>query len=128
MGSTTTQSVSLRLRVSGADNSSTNYRRQTLVVSSSTVSGQRQTGETSFVAALGAVSSTEQNFNVFEIANPFQTALTTGIKNNTYETTGNLELNLQAYSFIATTSFTGFTIIPVSGTITGSVSVYGFNV
>ena len=128
LGSTTTQSVNLRLRVSGADNSSTNYRRQTLVVSSSTVSGQRQTGETSFVAALGAVSSTEQNFNVLEIANPFQTALTTGIKNNTYETTGNLELNLQAYSFIATTSFTGFTLIPVSGTITGSVSVYGFNV
>jgi hypothetical protein len=127
LGSTTTQSVNLRLRVSGADNSSTNYRRESLVVSSTSVSSARYTGETSWLAAAGAVSSTEENFNILEIANPFQTAYTTAMKINSYDTSGNIELNPQAYGINVTTSYTGFTLIPASGTMTGSVSVYGFN-
>ena len=38
---------------------------------------------------------------------------------------GEFELKLAAYD--GATSFTGFTIIPASGTITGTVSVYGYN-
>jgi hypothetical protein len=59
-GSTTSQDVNLRLRVSGADNSSANYSRSNLFQSSTTVSGQSLTGQTSWISVCEVISTMRQ--------------------------------------------------------------------
>ena len=63
---------------------------------------------------------------VWDFGNPFN-AFNTHIQNRTsfisaagsYNFTGSASVN-------NTTSYTGFTLFPTSGTITGNVSVYGY--
>jgi 23S rRNA-/tRNA-specific pseudouridylate synthase len=125
LGSTTTTSLNFRLRVGGSDNSSTNYQRQLITGNNTTVSAARLTSETSWVAFAGAVKSTEKNIVVCEVLNPFQTTYTSGTRSNQYETSGNIELQVGAFGITVTTSYDGFTILPGSGTITGTITVYG---
>ena len=113
-----------RLRVSGTDNTTSNYQYQKLVVNSTTVSGARTTAGTSF--EINGMSD-GQALNVIELSNP-GAALTTG-----FHFIGGYNLNatiflyhIHGYHNVAT-AYDGFTILPGSGTITGSVSVYGYN-
>lgn len=116
-------SLSLRLRVSGADNTTANYNSQRIVANGATISGGGITAATSWqqVAYTGADTN---NFFQLWVARP-QTADNTtflgdGISTNTTIT----ELKSAGF-FTATTQFDGISIIPVAGTITGTVRVYG---
>jgi hypothetical protein len=119
--------IALRLRVAGADDSAANYAyglfRKDL--NSATFGNDTQsTTATSLAIAITNPSSTTSGYKLY-VNNPFATARTT-FEGTTLSNT----LNAYYISGIkqATTSFTGFTLI-CSGafTMTGNVSVYGYN-
>jgi hypothetical protein len=118
--------VSLRLRVSGADNSSSNYRRQRLSIDSTTVNAERTTTDTSWLD-ICSVDTGVSNLFIFELLNPFQTQNTSAFSMRGAKANGNAEFSILWYGINVTTSYTGFTLLPNTGTITGSVSVYGYN-
>jgi hypothetical protein len=119
--------IAVRLRVAGADNSAAEYRRQILTVGSTTVEGTRTTGDTSWPGALGDVTTTDRNYCMLEIANPFISANTTALRTNSDSSSGNINLNQVAFGINNTASYTGFTAIASTGNMTGTISVYGFN-
>jgi len=124
--STAEVAFNLRFRVSGTDNTSTNYRRQSIFASSTTVSGSRQTGQTAWNSGLGIINQTNQQFMVLEVGSPFESVHTTGYSNTGSLATGNITYDIYAYGLDVTTSYTGFTAFVASGTVTGSISVYGY--
>jgi hypothetical protein len=125
-GSTTNTDVAMRLRVSGADNSTSNYTRSAIFQSSATVTGQRLTGQTLW-DGIAEVATGVQSASQVTIFNPFATEYTSVLQHEAAIVNGNITMTLRTYGINLTTSFTGFTLIPGSGTITGSVSVYGYN-
>jgi hypothetical protein len=74
-GSTTAVDVLMRLRAAGVDNSSANYSRSSIFQSSTTVSGQLLTGQTSWIGVTSAVS-TQRQFSQLTVFNPFATQYT----------------------------------------------------
>jgi hypothetical protein len=120
LGSTSTD-ARIKWRVSGADNSSNVYYTQNLLASGSgvtaSINGPVTTGH-----ILGTHVTTPM-IGTYDIGNPFGTEKTqfSGMHAKDSE----FELKLAAYD--AAASFTGFTIIPASGTITGSVTIYGYS-
>ena len=121
-------SLRLRLRVSGSDNSASNYRFQSIDTSSTNLTSSRTTGQTSFF--IGRVFGDTANvypFNHCELLNPFQPTYTTGHAVTNDSIAGNLAFYNVTFNIDVTTSYTGFTIFPESGTFEGSVSTYGYN-
>jgi hypothetical protein len=126
-GSTTAVDIIFRLRVAGSDNSSANYSRSSLFQSSTTVSGQSLTGQTSWIGVLSAVS-TQRQYGDLTVFNPFATEYTGAIGNQIDVPNGSTTQSRRTYGTTVTTSYTGFTLIPNSGTMTGTVSVYGYKI
>jgi hypothetical protein len=122
-------SVNFRLRVAGADNSSTNYQYQDFVANNTSISSERITSATSWPKAAGRISSTSKNINILEVAFPFQTDITTAFRLGSDDASGG-SMNLQntTYGVTVTTSYTGFTLLASTGTINGVVDVYGYKV
>ena len=117
----------LRLRVSGADNTTSNYFWSGIynISNATTPAGEGASAQTSFTYAYLESAATASC--TFQIANPFETKATT-YSNIMARTTGTQSLIYSnAGAFNTTTSFTGFTLYPASGTITGKVRVYGYN-
>jgi hypothetical protein len=116
--------LTMRMRVSGADNSTSNYHyaRNTLF-SNATTAVTNAESQSSF-----DLSGPVTNFNsTMFIQKPFATALTTFTSNQvtTSATTPFTNIRTQGALFNATTSFTGFSVIASASNITGSISVYG---
>ena len=114
--------LQLRLRVSGND-ATTNYNiSQIQVQSGNTVAGSLETAIGAIPLSYGATSGIKTGELL--VLNPF-TATKTGINYQHYAenarsgTTGGLHTD--------STSYTGCSIYPAQGTITGEISVYGFN-
>jgi hypothetical protein len=122
------------MRVSGSDNSSSNYRwsmgYQRDNAATPTFVGEGSNG-TSTSFNLAGLSSTAGYYSpvTVQLKNPFSSTKHTGYNfaNYYYDQFGTI-----GYSFTGsgamtvTTSYTGFTII-CSNNMTGSVSVYGYN-
>jgi hypothetical protein len=112
----------MRLRVSGADNSTSNYHYQNLEASSTTVGAARYTSQTSWQLSY----EEDTNYHEIMIYNPFTSEKTVGdvkvARGNTTPVFMNFTLG-----FGATTSFTGFSIFPSGGNVTGILSVFGVN-
>lgn len=112
-----------RFRVSGSDNTTSNYNRQQLSVNGASVTGNRATSANTF--ELG-YTNTSQGLAVIRVNDPaaskvslVQSALTNNIASP--------ELWEAAGGFNATTVFDGFTVYPGSPiTFTGSLRVYGY--
>lgn len=120
--------IGMRLRVSGTDASGANYNYQGVTFASTSAGAGRTTGQTS--AKVGRGITVSKNFFEINVYNPFATDtteyrswMTAGGANTT-----SVEFQLYSGGHTLATSYTGFTLIPGSGTITGSVSVYGYNV
>jgi hypothetical protein len=111
--------LTLRLRVAGSDDSSSNYKVQNLSAGTTSVTASQTTG-TSF--NIMQMVSADTNSAITTIFNPFLT-LKTGYISNAQLGMG---IHIRNGFFDDTTSFTGFRIIAASGTITGQVSVYGY--
>lgn len=117
-----TLGMSLRFRVSGADNTTSNYNSQALSAASTSVAGSRSTAQTS----MGFTdTSVDPNFAQITVLNPFATAKTMVGGYGIFNGGSGIEVQNKMGTFTATTSFTGFSIFPASGTITGTIRVYG---
>lgn len=118
----TNLSTSLRLRVGGSDNSTSNYGYQYVTASATSVSGARATGQTSF--AMGGVANrTSYSFLIFNPAESLRTGLQL-FAGDDYAGTG-LRIALYNFGFNADTVFDGFTLIASTGNMTGRIQVYG---
>jgi hypothetical protein len=119
--------LSMRMRVAGSDNSTSNYNVQYASVDNTTLSAGRIATGTSW--NMNGGQGTARCFYGLTLLNPFATQFTGVYMENSLRYDANLlAVGFQALGFAATTSFTGFTLFPVGGaspTITGTVSVYG---
>jgi len=122
--SSAAQDLNLRLRVGGADNSTaSSYVRQLMEASGSTVSGGRTTTDRHVFGVTNDILSNAQSLTVF---NPFIAQPTVFYSQ---------DLNSRSNAFIAvwggthnqSTSYTGFTIFPSAGNITGKITVFGYS-
>ena len=113
--------LSLRYRVSGSDDTTANYNAQRITAYGGTVDGSRATNATSH--GLDYVT-TNGDYYSMEVFNPFET-VKTGLLSKGVNDTATCEFRTNGYAFNATTSFTGFSIFPATGNITGTLRVYG---
>lgn len=123
----TTLDMLMRLRVSGADNSTTNYVRQVVYGSGSSAAAGLNSSQTSWsILNTGSANADlgKMSLDVFA-PNLSRKTVATWIQasvdasGNQYSTLGNLFFN-------ATTVFDGFSLVPSTGNISGTVRVYGY--
>jgi hypothetical protein len=121
--------IRARLRVSGSDNTSNNYRTSVLGTNSG-MSSTALTGD-----GTGTISYWQFNFlestandatSHMEIFNPFATAYTTFWNNAPRYRGSDSCIAYYTGTSTVTTSYTGITIYPATGTMTGKVEVYGY--
>ena len=127
LAGSTTLTLTMRLRVSGADNSTSNYNEQYVLGTGASILANRNSGATSWVLD-GSQTTHRTQYNL-DIINPF-IAQNTGViseANLSYTNGSNIRYLANSQSFSASTSFTGFSIIASTGNITGTVRVYGYN-
>jgi hypothetical protein len=121
--------ISFRLRVSGTDETGSNYFQEQLNANGTTVTGFRSSSASSWVETI-LISTTYQNPSFLNLFNPFANKVTSAINTGGADVAGS-SVAVQSWSrgLNTTTSYTGFTFFPTTGgsNITGSVSVYGYN-
>jgi len=118
---TLTGTLTMRYRVAGADNSTSNYKMDlygTTLWTNSAYGGYQESGSTNF----NVLAETSPSSISLDILNPFATQKTFLHG----QTSQNDRTRSWQGIFDATTSFTGFTLLPTTN-ITGTVSVYGYN-
>jgi hypothetical protein len=120
----TSAAVNIRLRVAGADDSTSNYDTQRILVDNTSVTGTRASAASS--GQFSTVRSTANASFEMTVFNPFATEQTNFISAN-FDPIDNAVLMNNVGRFRLTTSFTGFTALTSSGTMTGSISVFGVN-
>ena len=113
----------MRYRVAGADNTTSNYSYQVFTSTGATNSAGRTSNNNLF--QINQIF-TNPSINEISIYRPFETA-TTLFRSSASDNMASSTIGIWESSgiFTATTSFTGFTIYPLSGNITGTVRVYG---
>ncbi len=115
--------VQIRMRASGSDDSTANYHNLGLRITT-TVDRIASYGQTSY--RIGETGTKKGAFQTV-IYGPQLAALTqfNGLITNGFNNP--MENGFQMGAHNVATAYTGFTIFPASGTMTGSVSVYGIN-
>jgi hypothetical protein len=117
----------LRLRSSGADDTSSNYAFQQLNANSTSLSGFRGTSQTSL-----RIADFNTNYTGFEVllSNPFLTERTSSTSIVPFYASGtvqNIELRVYAGSIDTATSYDGVTLLTGSGNITGTLLIFGLS-
>lgn len=115
-----TSALNIRLRVSGSDNTTANYIYQQINAGSTSVNALRATSQTAWSIPDKDTSGNTVDATIF---NP-QTSIRTLMSEINVAYSGEFWAS-SAFGFLATTSFDGLTIYPASGTITGTVRIYG---
>jgi hypothetical protein len=125
-----TPEIRFRLRSSGSDNSTSNYYFTGFYsFSSDTTIGNDNLykGDPDTAWAIGIGGNNQTAINV-DLVSPFLSTYTSFVAQSGCMVNTNEAYSLNTNGgFAGTTSFTGFTLIPSTGTITGTVSVYGYN-
>jgi hypothetical protein len=117
---TTATDLKLRLRASTTD-ATTNYNVQYFQASSSTLSGGRF-ADTNWSS--GALRSAGNTFGNVNISNPFATAQSSYFA-NTQDPQSEALIDIRSGNNTNATSYDGLTVFVSSGTMTGSIRVYG---
>lgn len=125
VGSVDQSNLNVRLRAASTDASGTNYRRQRLFVSDGTLDAFRGTGENVWNYPLGVAESATFGYAEMWVSNPFEAVRTTAWGDLSARASSNIDLYANVYAHDLTISYDGFSVIPSSGTITGSISVFG---
>lgn len=113
--------VNFRMRVGGTDNSTaSSYRRQYLYGDTSTAAASNLTSDLALLYNADTVSGP---FTA-ELFDPFETKRTKVMSHFFYQ---NVLVGLSYTDHNQTVSYDSINMIPSSGTITGSVTVYGYN-
>ena len=118
----------MRLRTSGGDDLGTIYTRQFIGASSTTVLAGRVATDTLWGGVGDQVSSNFRSAQLFEITNPFVSTFTAAynLSPNNYQDSANITLGFNVFGTTSATSYTGFSILTTSGTMSGTVTVLGF--
>lgn len=122
--SNTTGEAQVRMRAAGADYSGSEYRQQFMQSNSTTISGAR-TITTSFTSV--AWGTTGTSFCAMEIQSPYLAKVTQAQYFTNFDTTANIIAIQKSASVNTTTVYDALTVIASAGTISGSMSIYGFN-
>jgi hypothetical protein len=115
--------ILFRYRVSGADNTTSNYALQGQDVSSTSTNSFRITADDK--GRLGVGAGDETGFAV-DMFYPFLSRKKRAQSTSNRGVVATPEIAFFWNTFNAATSFTGLTIYPGSGTLTGEISVYGY--
>ena len=119
------ENVTMRMRVGGANNTTSNYTYQTISASSTSVSSGRSASASSWLACFNSAGANAQMAEII-MYSPFDTAKTGGSFVQVRDATSGLIYYAVSLAFDATTSFDGFALIPTGGSnITGKLRVYG---
>jgi hypothetical protein len=129
LGSITSNStqvnVGMRMRVSGTDNTTSDYDRSSISNFSANLTGGNSLNASSWTEVISTyASSTGNNFRI-EMFNPFATENTTGFATSTSFNSSDNNQQLVGMGKPVTTSFDGFSLIANTGNITGYYKVYG---
>ena len=117
--------VGMRMRVAGANATAANYNFQVSAWLSTSGSGGRTTGATSW-SSLGAVDAAVEQATTIDFFSPFLSSATSGMYTAVRNGAGSsIGINLSTFAYNASTSFDGFALIPSSGNITGTLRIYG---
>jgi hypothetical protein len=116
-------SIRARMRASGTDATGTNYTVQNVEAGGSTVSGARDTSQTS--AKIGATNDTLRSGDTVHIYGPYL-AQATATRSVNVSGNANAYLLDFASTHSLSTSYDGITIFPNSGTLTGNIVVFGY--
>jgi hypothetical protein len=124
----TSAQIAWRARVSGSDNSSSNYIWNRLLWNSNATPGTSFTGSNGLTTWGYFADANATSIAEMEINGMFAATKAKSISSSTTDdgATGIAQIRYGA-GMSVTTSYTGITILPTSGTITGSVSIYGYN-
>jgi hypothetical protein len=120
------ESTILRYRLSGTDaNAADTYKSQEIEASSTTVEATRRSGTS---ALLGAGSNTANSVST-SIIDLFNVSLAspTGIQTHNFSSANNGFLRSCHGFHTVSTAYDGFTFSIASGTVTGTIRVYGYN-
>ncbi|CAB4142326.1 hypothetical protein UFOVP446_3 [uncultured Caudovirales phage] len=120
-----------RARVSGSDNSTAgNYfwGSYGTVNSGGGASGGEASGSSATLGRFAYLDSSGFTYTDAIFYNPFDSAVETGYTSLSNNEGGNsMRIYSASGNMSVTTSYTGFTLLPTTGTITGRVSVYGYS-
>jgi hypothetical protein len=119
--SSTDDAVRVRLRASGTNNTTSNYYTQRINGNDTSLTGIRKSATTEWDLT---DASTLGNGGFATIFNP-QTSIKTGMLSKGFYNGTSIWLMEIGNFFNATTSFDGISIIAASGTITGTIRIYG---
>jgi hypothetical protein len=119
----TTVNLQLRMRVSAADATGANYTYQDLKADGATVAGARASSQT--VGIIGYTVNTDPNAYSLDVYRP-AIATPTAIRSVSVYGYTSATIWDNAITHSLSTAYDGFSIIPSTGTITGTVRVYGY--
>lgn len=123
------RSLFMRMRASGTDNSSSNYKYAGVLVQTKTSTAAVGTNGTGLTTAwaMGSLSDSEMSSHLLQIRGP-QTTDHTNFQNHFFDNykTDDGFYGSYAGAMSVSTSYDGLTIYPSLGTISGTVRVYGY--
>ena len=114
--------MTIRMRLSGVDNSASSYNHQALQLENTSVSSYRST---TTLMRLGYWTASDQNGSSVQMFNPAKAVPTTTICQSTRGGTSQV-LNLFNNFHNVATAYDGMTIL-CSGTLTGTIRVYAYS-
>ncbi len=114
-----------RYRLNGTDASANSYSTQYLLSSSTTVSGA--TVNTTYMD-FGSVSTNTRYMMTLDFIRPFTTGQHLAQSNIFYlSSSSNWVMRVSGHRYDVATAYDSFSIFPASGTITGTLRIYGYN-
>lgn len=121
-------SLFFRLRSGSTDNTSANYNGSGFYQTAAAGTPTGQTYQSQTYWWIGECGNGTQGYSVIDLMRPFETATTGYFGNAIYNASSTSAGHERMGGGITvTTSYDGFTFLPSSGTITGTVRVYGYN-
>lgn len=121
-----TTGIAFQLRVGGVT-AATNYNRQLLTVTSTTVTGQSVTSQTSVTGLMNSTNGTFYSSSTIIVNGPGLAEATNGwsmnSRSNGAYTTPSIEL--ATFNHSTATAYDGFELTVGTGTATGNYTVYG---
>jgi hypothetical protein len=118
--------ATFRMRASGSDDSTSNYRNQQINSFSTTLNSARATGLSLWDESIH-IGTTWSNDADLTLCDPFASKATSGMVRTIVKANGNIEWYQKALGLNTSTSYDSLTLIKSAGNMTGSISVYGFS-
>ena len=120
LAGSTDSNIVLKMRLSGTD-ATTNYQWQVLNVSSTSVTAVRVTAQSTYAVS---DTSTQKSSHDIDMFSPAQSSATNIHVLSNGRTNPTLYTNVGQHT--TATAYDGFTLAVISGTITGTIRVYGY--